>query len=53
MESKAKYFFVGIVVSVLIILTVFAILWAADVGEDKKVKFFTVYFFDNAHIHQT
>ena len=44
MESKAKYLFVGIVVSILIVLGVLSILWVADVGKGEKVKFFTVYF---------
>ena len=44
MESQARYFLVGSVVSALIFATILFILWVSDVGGDKASRFYIVYF---------
>ncbi|MCC6931814.1 MAG: MCE family protein [Deltaproteobacteria bacterium] len=44
MESQAKYFLVGIIVSMLIVAAIFFVLWVSDVDGDKGTRFYTVYF---------
>ncbi len=44
MESKARYFLVGVVVSFLSVVTVVFILWASEVGSRRSFDVYTIYF---------
>lgn len=44
MESHAKYTFVGTVVLILLVLTIFGALWLSRAGDTHQYNFYTVYF---------